>query len=292
MNAERGRTLPDIAALAPRFDAFFVDQFGVLHDGRAAYPGAVEGLARLSATGKPVVLLSNSGKRAAPNEKRLLSLGFRPGTWTTFLTSGEVAWRIFTGRDGHAPLAAGTRCLYFARDNDRTAIEGLDLTIVDQGKDADLVLIAGSEGEHFPLDFYRVRLQAAARRGVPAFCTNPDKIMLTKSGPRFGAGRIAELYEELGGTVHWIGKPFPDIYRVAMDLIGGPDPGRVVCVGDSIEHDIAGGRAAGFGTALVRSGILDGMAEEDLAALFSRHGAAPDYIVPRFVWSAVGERTP
>ncbi len=46
--------------------------------------------------------------------------------------------------------------------------------------------------------------------------------MLTAEGTAFGAGRIAELYQELGGTVRWIGKPFADIYAAAIDFLGHP----------------------------------------------------------------------
>jgi ribonucleotide monophosphatase NagD (HAD superfamily) len=49
----------------------------VLHDGQAPYPGAVDALSGLAAAGKKVALISNSGKRSAPNEERLVSLGFR-----------------------------------------------------------------------------------------------------------------------------------------------------------------------------------------------------------------------
>ena len=51
-------TLPDLAA---EYDAFLVDQFGVLLDGSAAYPWATTGLALLAATGNHVILLSTSG---------------------------------------------------------------------------------------------------------------------------------------------------------------------------------------------------------------------------------------
>jgi HAD superfamily hydrolase (TIGR01459 family) len=108
--------------------------------------------------------------------------------------------------------------------------------------------------------------------------------MLTRSGPSFGAGRIAELYEELGGAVRWIGKPYPDIYEAALKTAGNPVPGSVICIGDSIEHDIAGGDAAHLATALVRSGILAGLSDAELAAAFRSHEVEPDYILPRFAW--------
>ena len=180
-------------------------------------------------------------------------------------------------------MREGARCLLFARDNDSSAIDGLGLQRTEDGADADLVLISGSEGERFSLDDYRAMLEPAAARGVPAICSNPDRIMLTPVGPRFGAGQIGELYESLGGEVTWVGKPYPDMYRFAFRRIGDP-AARIVAVGDSVEHDIAGGKAAGIATAFIRGGILAEADDAELAELFARYGAVPDTILPRFTW--------
>ncbi len=275
------RELSGIRDLADRFDVFILDQFGLLHDGTAPYRGAVEALQRLQQAGKTVLLLSNSGKRSAPNEERLVKLGFLPGSWGHFLSSGEVAWEMLentlVGRSG--PL----RCLLIARDGDRSAVSGLPLVLTESGADADIVLLSASEGDRHDLGHYRRLLEPAAARGIECLCTNPDKIMLTAAGPRFGAGRIAELYAELGGPVRWIGKPFPEIYSRAMDMLGRPDPARVVCIGDSIEHDIAGGRAAGMATALAATGIQETTSAADRERQFEEL-AAPDFLLPAFRW--------
>lgn len=276
--------LAELGELAARFDVFFIDQFGVLHDGSAPYPGAVEALAALKAAGKKIVLVSNSGKRAAPNEKRLVGLGFQPGTWDVFVSSGEVAWRTFAGELDRKPVARGTRCLLLSRGNDRSAIDGLGLDLVESGEQAEIVLLSGSEGDTRPMEFYRDLLAPAARARVPLVCTNPDKIMLTEAGLKFGAGAIADLYEEMGGSVERIGKPFPAIYRAALRDLGDPAPAGIVGIGDSIEHDIAGARNAGIKAALVRSGILADLAPHELDAAFVSHGATPDFLLPQFVW--------
>jgi HAD superfamily hydrolase (TIGR01459 family) len=106
--------------------------------------------------------------------------------------------------------------------------------------------------------------------------------MLTAVGPRFGAGEIADLYEQLGGSVMRIGKPYPAIYEAALELAGNPALDDVISVGDSVEHDIAGGKAAGLATALVLSGILADSG--DLAGLFDKLDARPDYTLDAFRW--------
>ncbi|MBZ9727149.1 TIGR01459 family HAD-type hydrolase [Mesorhizobium sp. CO1-1-11] len=280
MSGKLAERLDGIGPLEERYQVFLVDQFGVLHDGSAPYPGAVVALAALKRAGKTVVLVSNSGRRAKPNEDRLLRLGFEPGSWDHFVSSGEVAWRSFHEMAATGALRPGTNCLLISRDNDRTAIEGLPFVLTGTGDTANLVLIAASEGDRYDLDHYRRLLAPAAARKVPCFCTNPDKIMLTAVGPRFGAGEIADLYESLGGSVTRIGKPGPAIFEAALALAGEPKRGSVVCVGDSVEHDIAGGNGVGIATALVMGGILADT--PDLAAVFDEHKAWPDYTMGSF----------
>ncbi|MER9295183.1 TIGR01459 family HAD-type hydrolase [Mesorhizobium sp. M0621] len=276
-NVER---LDGIGPLAERYDVFLLDQFGVLHDGTRPYPGAVAALSALKRAGKTVVLISNSGKRAQPNESRLMKLGFEPGSWDHFVSSGEVAWRSFNDMAASGKLRPGTKCLLISRDDDRSAIEGLPFVLTGTGDNAELVLISASEGDRYDLDHYRRLLAPAAARRVPCFCTNPDRIMLTAVGPRFGAGEIADLYESRGGNVTRIGKPYKAIFDAALTLAGEPDRGTVVCVGDSVEHDISGGNGVGIATALVLSGILADTSNLD--AVFDERQAWPDYITDSF----------
>lgn len=281
-----------LADLADRYDLFLVDQFGVLHDGSAAYRGAVEALARLKGAGSTVILISNSGKRAADNQARLARLGFDRSSYDAFVSSGEVAWRRIA--DDQLPVAPGAarplRCLLVNRRGDETAIAGLDLDLVDSAVAADLVLLTGSDGDIRPLADYRTLLAPAAARRLPCLCANPDKVMILAEGAGYGAGAIADLYTALGGPVTWIGKPYPEIYRYALEEAGRcgsrPEPGRVIGIGDSIEHDIAGAKHAGFAAALVTAGIHVSDDEAALAAAMQAHAAVPDHLLDRFVWRA------
>lgn len=268
-------TLPDLAEL---YDAFLVDQFGVLLDGAAAYPWAADGLSRLAATGKPVILLSNSGKRSEPNASRLTRLGFRREDFRLVLSSGEAAWRHLS----HRAYPQGTRVWLHARDGDSSAIDGLGLTLTDTPAEAALLLLAGSQADVLTLDDYHAMLAPAAGK-VPMLCTNPDLEMLTPNGPRPGAGRIAQLYAQLGGAVDWIGKPHPLIYAEAARLLPGIPAHRILCIGDSPAHDIAGGHRAGHKTCLVRTGLHANAADNDLPALcLAEAGVLPDHTLTRF----------
>lgn len=265
--------------IASSFRAVFFDQYGVLHDGRRPYPGAREALAALKARGVKTVVLSNSGRAGKANAQRMAALGLGPELYDALITSGDVARDLL--RSG--PLAARfhrqARAFVVSSDGRDELSPELGLTPVGASGEADLVIIAGSQADRIPLDDYRKLLAPAAERGAPCVCFNPDKLMLTAAGAAPGAGRIAEIYQELGGEVTWIGKPFPEIYRAAAELAGVEKPRDILCVGDSVEHDIAGANGFGAFAALVRTGILAGLSREELAAEIGRRRAVPDYVL-------------
>jgi HAD superfamily hydrolase (TIGR01459 family) len=248
-----------LSAIVDRYDAFLIDQFGVLRDGRGPYPAAPETLSALKARGSKIIILSNSGKRSQENSVRLAATGFDASSWDWFLTSGETAWWMMQKEASHTG-----KCLLISRDGDISPLKGLDIERTDEAEEADIVLIAASEGDVHPLAHYQALLEPATKRGTPCLCTNPDRVMLTPEG----------------GTAFGAGKPFPDIYDLALEFLGDMPRDRVCCIGDSVEHDIAGAAGAGFASVLVTTGILEHASAEDRAQLFETHGVVPDFILP------------
>jgi HAD superfamily hydrolase (TIGR01459 family) len=268
-----------LSASAP-YRIVFTDQYGVLHDGHKPYPGAQEALRALKARGALVLVLSNSGRSGEVNAGRLARFGFGADLVDHVVTSGDVARRFLQAGGLPVPSGAATRCLSITTGPDSDLADSLGYTHAKDGSEADLVLIGGSRGEAVGLDGYRTMLAPAARRGAPAVCTNPDRIMLTGTGTTFGSGRIAELYQELGGMVTWIGKPYREIYEAAAEVAGVSNPSEVLCVGDSVEHDVVGARGFGAAVVLVRTGILATLDERALAGELAHHGVVPDYVLP------------
>ena len=72
-----------LRGIADQFDLYLIDQYGVLHDGIAAYPGAIDGFARLGSSGRKVIVLTNSGKGASENGEKKSSTLRRPNTETS-----------------------------------------------------------------------------------------------------------------------------------------------------------------------------------------------------------------
>ena len=272
--------LTTMAELIERYDVFLIDQFGVLRDNNGLYEGASQALRKLKAANKVVVILSNSGKDGDGNARRLVDLGIERASFDHFVTSGDVGLSILK-RPG-SPAKPGGRCLTVASAGAPGFAELLGMVPADTGCDADLVLIAGSQAERIPMEEYAALLRQAAERDVACFCTNPDHCKLWKGTSVPGAGSIADLYEALGGQVTRLGKPFQEIYDYALRLCDGPERSRVVCVGDSIEHDILGARCAGLSSVFVSTGLAAGQTLEAQARDMKKLNAWPTYRMTRF----------
>ena len=105
--------------------------------------------------------------------------------------------------------------------------------------------------------------------------------MLTQNGTSFGAGLIAKEYERMGGSVTWFGKPHPLIYTFALNKIREIEPKKVLCIGDSVEHDIRGSFNANCSSALVKTGIAATKKEEELINS-PNFSDIPNFIIPAF----------
>jgi HAD superfamily hydrolase (TIGR01459 family) len=269
--------------IADQFDLFLVDQYGVLHDGVAAYPGAIEGLAKLASSGRKIVVLTNSGKSAMANRARLAALGFA-GSVHDVVSSGEVALQAVKAGAFGQELLTGSEVCVIGRAGDSYAFSADDFTLVSRPEDAACLVIAGSDGPRTSLDAYRAVLAGAAQIGVPAICVNPDITMIRDGSLIPAPGAIARIYEELGGEVDYVGKPHRAIFQSAHALFSRVPSSRVVMIGDSPEHDVAGAAAMGFATLLVRTGIHHDLSEQQLMRLCASHGGAPDFLIDGLGW--------
>jgi HAD superfamily hydrolase (TIGR01459 family) len=249
-----------LSEIAKNYDAMMIDQFGVIHDGQKLYVGTREVLAKLHALKIPVVVITNSGKRSASNVARLLKMGVPRNHFVDAVSSGEVAFEDLDVK----------RAFLIGKRGEDYGFDGIEFA--DDPATAEVMLILGSNAPETSLEDYRKILSDLK---LPAICCNPDRLMITPAGLQPAPGAIAALYEEMGGDVTWIGKPYQSIYLHALNLLGHPK--RVLCVGDSAEHDVAGGRGAGLDTLLVQQGVSATLSENEIAP-------KPDFICDKFCW--------
>ena len=255
--AKRGSPpICSVAQLMDKYDAFLLDQFGVLHDGSNALPGAIDCFAQLIAAGKKCVVLSNTSRRGGAGAGKLKAMGFAADALSGFVASGELAYQYMLSQ------WRGKKALWFGWPDQPNYIDGLDLVLAS-ASEADFVLCQGtqtlSDGASVaPVGLFESGiiddalssvLEACAARSLLMVCCNPDFTVVRPGGGRgHMPGRLAREYEARGGTVVSFGKPSTKAFEAGVALVseaGGIRRERVCHVGDSLHHDIAGANASG-----------------------------------------------
>tara|TARA_R110002012_G_scaffold18455_18_gene67842 strand:- start:7143 stop:8048 length:906 start_codon:yes stop_codon:yes gene_type:complete len=259
--------------IAP-YDLILFDAYGVLNVGETAIDGAAETIAALRAMGKAVSVVSNSAAYPkAHMMERYARLGFD-------FTHDEV----FTSRDALLDRVAEEPRRHWGvmlnPVKDMAEFAALGATVLaDNPKVYEQVegfLLVGADGW---TDARQLLLETSlARHPRPVFVGNPDLVAPREDGLSLEPGWFAHrLIDATGVPVHFCGKPFPDIFELALARRSTIDPARVLMVGDTLHTDILGGAQAGFATALVTGhGSLLGL---DVGAAIRGSGITPDHIV-------------
>src|SRR5436309_7889284 len=242
-------------ALAPAYDGFILDLWGVVHDGTAPFPGVLDCMGRLITAKKRVVLLSNAPRRSDDVVRRIAKIGVPTGLYHRVMSSGEEAWQHLSRRDDPFYAALGRRCLHIGSDRDLEIREGLDLEYVEGPEEAQFILNTGPAGWDDRIEDYEPLLRKTIDRDLPMVCANPDLVVMRGSTLHLCAGALAKWYEEAGGRVRWHGKPFRSVYDSCLRLLDIADRSRILAVGDSLRTDIAGAAEAGIDSLLIAGGI-------------------------------------
>ena len=277
--------LASISTLAPAADVWLSDVWGVIHNGRTAFPDAVQACASFRAQGGTVILITNAPRPDTAVAEALARLGVRDA-WDAIVTSGDVT-RDLIKPWGRRPL------FHLGPARDAGVFEGLNVSFAD-AEAADAVVCTGLFNDETETpETYRSMLERLAARGTPMICANPD--VFVERGDRLisCAGGIAQLYQALDGEVVYAGKPYAPIYERAFEIVaslrGKPVPkDRILAIGDGLKTDLQGAGAAGLRSVFIASALhVDPGRTFDealLAELFAAYPYPPIAAQPALCW--------
>jgi HAD superfamily hydrolase (TIGR01459 family) len=270
------QSIDTLQMIASRYDAIIFDQWGVLHNGTVAYPEAIEAITQLGRGGVKLGVLSNSGKRAEPNAARIAAMGFDVDHFDHFMTSGEALWQDM--KQGVIPQ----RRFYpieRARGDAALWADGLDIEITHDLSCAEAILLMGLPDNAEQTDLTAF-IESWRERGLPVYCSNPDRQSPRAGGYVVSPGALAFAYQDIGGDVTFYGKPHLPVFRAVASAMRAE---RYLMVGDSLEHDIAGAQTAGWDSLLIEGGLYaDAFAADPSDATLMRLVAAQKAQPPTF----------
>lgn len=276
-------SLTDIASLA---DVFFIDVYGVLWNGQAYYPKALQICETLLKQGKKIYVLSNATTVGSHFKEKHALKGFVQGIhYTDVITSGDVMKDKLEKQHFMDEVTGSDEGLWtlIGRPNERLLSSVMNRYTNDMDK-ASAVYFGSLEKEgHFfeTIDPYLPTAMRALQKGLPVICANPDYFAFIGDRKHVGQGFLARWYESQGGKVFWIGKPYGEIYQYALKK-AQTIPEKAIMVGDTIRTDILGGFEAGLRTVLITGvGITaDAIASgKTLPQIADAEGAVPDFLL-------------
>ena len=134
-------------------------------------------------------------------------------------------------------------------------------------------------GQKYDKSFYKKLLAAHFKKIM--VCTNPDLIVERGKVREFCAGSVAKVFEELGGKVEYFGKPYPQVYNQATNVINR----KVLCIGDNLNTDIRGANFQNFSSLLISNGIhREEINQDKITNLFKRYDVTVDFLQSNLKW--------
>ena len=236
--------LNGLQSIADNYDLFYIDIWGVIHNGIKLHEQAIIVLKELLRKDKAFVLLTNAPRPNKTVRNFLQKMGMDQELRDHVFTSGEAAlnylkkyflskkfYHIGPPRDFDLfNLFKNNKC----EDIDKS--EYLLCTGLFDDYDKDLV-------------YYKDLLDTHINKKM--ICTNPDLIVDRGSKRELCAGSVAMVFEKMGGKVIYFGKPYPEVYNQSTDN----NDKKILAIGDNLNTDIKGANLLNYDSLLVSNGV-------------------------------------
>ena len=236
------KLIKGLSEVQGKYDAFFIDLWGVIHNGIELYASAVDVLRNLNKLNKRFVLISNAPRPSKSVRKYLLNLKMEETFLKNIFTSGEAALQSLKRS------IYGKKFYHLGPQRDKDLIAGFEENKTSLNN-CDFILCTGLfEYEESTMEYYKNLLKKYTK--LKMVCTNPDLIVHRGVKKEYCAGSLAAIFEELGGEVVYFGKPYPEIYNFCIKKNES-----VLAIGDNIRTDIKGANMMKFDSLFITNGI-------------------------------------
>lgn len=250
--------------LARAYDLALVDLDGVAYRGPTVIPHAPESLTAARAGGMAIAFITNNASREPGTvADHLSSLGIA-ATPDEVLTSAQAAAALLAGE-----VPAGSPVLVVGGAGLLTAVREAGFRVVTSADDAPVAVVQGFSPDLVWRDLAEAAY--AVERGARHIVSNLDLTLPDERGLAPGNGSlVGAVVNATGVQPRSAGKPEPSMYRLAVERRGAHRP---LVVGDRLDTDLGGARAAGYPGLHVLTGVSDAR-----DAVLAAPGERPTYL--------------
>ena len=226
------------------YDLFFIDLWGVVHNGIELHEDAVHVLSKISESRKNYVLLTNAPRPNKTVKVFLEKLGLIKSMREKVFTSGEAAL-IYLKKN-----FMSQKFFHIGPQRDFDLFIDFKNEKIQDISKSDYLLCTGLyDNYNQDLNYYKELLKNFISKKM--ICTNPDLIVDRGEVREYCAGSVAKTFEEIKGNVIYFGKPHPPVYNLSANVLNK----KVLCIGDNLNTDIKGANIQNFDSLLITSGI-------------------------------------
>jgi len=258
-----------------KYDTFFIDLWGVIHNGVHLYSEAINVLKNLNKLKKRFVLISNAPRPSKSVEKYLIKLRMEKIFLDNIITSGEAALQTLKKN------LYGKKFFHLGPKRDEDLIKEFekDQTSLDE---CEFILCTGLfDKELNSLKYYENLLKKHTK--IKMLCTNPDLIVHRGSVTEYCAGSVAAIFKKLGGNVIYFGKPYPEIYNFCIKKNE-----NILAIGDNIRTDIIGANKMKFDSLFITGGIHKkeflNLPIQSYDKILNKYSAKTNYYQEKLTW--------
>ena len=262
-----------LRSIVEEYDVFFIDIWGVLHNGLNLFQNSVEVLENLEKNKKQFVLLTNAPRPNITVIEYLKKMGLDEKKAQKVYTSGQAALDQLNIMNFKSFFHIGP-----PRDFD--LFKTFENQKVDKIDNCEFLLCTGLFDNHkTDLKFYEKLLLDQIKKKM--ICTNPDLVVDRGEVREFCAGTIAKVFEKLGGEVKYFGKPYPEVYEKALKNFRDK---KVICIGDNLNTDIKGANMQNFDSLLINNGIHKNEISNGIKELTKKYNVNVNYTQTELKW--------
>ena len=150
----------------------------------------------------------------------------------------------------------------------------------DNIDDSEYILCTGLFDKHNnDLNYYKKLFENYLKKKM--ICTNPDLIVDRGNTRELCAGSVALIFEKMGGEVIYFGKPFPEVYKQAINNEGK----KVLSIGDNLNTDIKGANLLNFNSLIISNGVhRDEIKKEGINIISKKYEVIVNFIQTELKW--------
>ena len=233
-----------LRSIAADYQLFYIDLWGVLHNGIKLHEEAIRAVKQLSEHKKDYVLLTNAPRPNSSVKSFLKRMGMEEEIREHVFTSGEAALRYLKNnflKDFFFHVGP-PRDFDLFKDFEKNKSSNIDK--------CEYILCTGLFDEHDrDLTYYKNLFEKHLNKKM--VCTNPDLIVDRGGAREFCAGSVAMVFEKMGGDVIYFGKPYSEVYNQS---INNKDK-KILSIGDNLNTDIKGANLLNYDSLIISNGI-------------------------------------